>query len=72
MKALDRKLLRDLRRLKAQVASIAAVAACGVLVGHRTSGFVEVTRGLAAGVYVVLFPSDNIHDGARVRSRTTN
>ena len=30
MRALDRKLLRDLRRLKAQVASIAAVAACGV------------------------------------------
>lgn len=30
MKALDRKLLRDLRRLKAQVASIAAVVACGV------------------------------------------
>ncbi|HKW48386.1 MAG TPA: ABC transporter permease, partial [Gemmatimonadaceae bacterium] len=30
MKALDRKLLRDLRRLKAQMASIAAVVACGV------------------------------------------
>lgn len=30
MRALDRKLLRDLRRLKAQVASIAAVVACGV------------------------------------------
>jgi putative ABC transport system permease protein len=30
VKALDRKLLRDLRRLKAQVASIAAVMACGV------------------------------------------
>ena len=30
MKAIDRKLFRDLRRLKAQVASIAAVAACGV------------------------------------------
>lgn len=30
MKALDRKLLRDLRRLKGQVASIAAVAACGI------------------------------------------
>lgn len=30
MKALDRKLLRDLRRLKGQIASIAAVVACGV------------------------------------------
>ena len=30
MRALDRKLLRDLRRLKAQVVSIAAVVACGV------------------------------------------
>jgi putative ABC transport system permease protein len=30
VKALDRKLLRDLRRLKGQVTSIAAVVACGV------------------------------------------
>ncbi|HEY7237127.1 MAG TPA: FtsX-like permease family protein [Gemmatimonadaceae bacterium] len=30
MKAIDRKLFRDLRRLKAQLASIAAVVACGV------------------------------------------
>lgn len=30
MKTLDRKLLRDLRRLKAQIASIAIIAACGV------------------------------------------
>jgi hypothetical protein len=37
VKALDRKLLRDLRRLKAQVASIAAVVACGVASGWRAS-----------------------------------
>ena len=42
-----------------------------VRIGHRTSGFVEVTAGLAAGTHVVLFPSDNIRDGVRVRPRTT-
>ena len=42
-----------------------------VRIGHRTSGFVEVTSGLSAGVQVVLFPSDNIREGVRVRSRGT-
>jgi putative ABC transport system permease protein len=32
VRALDRKLLRDLRRLRGQVASIAAVVACGVMI----------------------------------------
>lgn len=42
-----------------------------VQIGHRTSGYVEVTRGVPAGARVVLFPSDIIRDGVRVRSRTT-
>ena len=42
-----------------------------VRIGHRTSGFVEVTSGLTAGTNVVLFPSDNIRDGVRVRPRAT-
>jgi HlyD family secretion protein len=40
-----------------------------VRIGHRTSGFVEVTGGLPAGAEVVLFPSDNIRDGVRLRAR---
>lgn len=42
-----------------------------VQIGHRTSGYVEITRGVPVGARVVLFPSDNIRDGVRVRSRTT-
>jgi len=42
-----------------------------VRIGHRTSGMVEVTGGLPAGAEVVLFPSDNIRDGVRLRSRST-
>ena len=42
-----------------------------VHIGHRTSGFVEVASGLSAGAHVVLFPSDNIREGARVRSHVT-
>lgn len=38
-----------------------------VRVGHRASGFVEVTAGLSNGSEVVLFPSDNIRDGVRIR-----
>jgi hypothetical protein len=41
-----------------------------VRIGHRTSGAVEVTAGLPSGAEVVLFPSDNIRDGVRVRSQT--
>jgi HlyD family secretion protein len=39
-------------------------------VGHRTSGAVEILRGLGADDQVVLFPSDQVRDGARVRSRS--
>jgi HlyD family secretion protein len=42
-----------------------------VRIGHRTSGLVEVVAGLPVGATVVLFPSDLIRDGVRVRSRTT-
>ena len=42
-----------------------------IQIGHRTSGFVEVTGNLPVGAAVVLFPSDNIRDGTRVRSHPT-
>jgi HlyD family secretion protein len=38
-------------------------------IGHRTGASVEIVTGLAAGTEVVLFPSDKIEDGVRVRSR---
>lgn len=40
-----------------------------VEVGHRTDAGVEVLRGLTPGEQVVLFPSDKIDDGVRVRAR---
>ena len=38
-----------------------------VTIGHRTSKDVEVLDGLSAGDLVVVFPSDRVQDGARVR-----
>lgn len=38
-------------------------------IGHRTGASVEIVGGLTAGTRVVLFPSDKIGDGVRVRSR---
>jgi HlyD family secretion protein len=40
-----------------------------VEVGHRTGANVEVVRGIAPGTKLVLFPSDKIDDGVRVRPR---
>jgi len=40
-----------------------------VEIGHRTGASVEIVRGLTPGTKVVLFPSDKILDGVRVRSR---
>lgn len=40
-----------------------------VEVGHRTGVNVEIVRGLAPGTKLVLFPSDKIDDGVRIRSR---
>ena len=40
-----------------------------VEIGHRTGASIEILRGLAPGRKVVLFPSDKIADGVRVRSR---
>lgn len=40
-----------------------------VEIGHRTGASVEIVRGIAPGTRVVLFPSDKIEDGVRVRSR---
>ena len=40
-----------------------------VEIGHRTSSEIEVTRGLTAGTPVVLFPSDQVREGVRVRRR---
>jgi len=39
-----------------------------VSVGHRTGTAAEVLRGLSAGDSVILFPSDKIADGVRVRA----
>ncbi|MDO8501827.1 MAG: HlyD family efflux transporter periplasmic adaptor subunit [Gemmatimonadaceae bacterium] len=38
-----------------------------VEIGHRTGASVEITSGLKAGERVVLFPSDKVDDGSRVR-----
>lgn len=38
-------------------------------VGHRTGATVEVSTGLEVGARVILFPSDRIGDGVRVRTR---
>lgn len=40
-----------------------------VTLGHRTSGTVEVLEGLDEQAEVILFPSDLIRDGVRVRRR---
>lgn len=39
----------------------------GVEIGHRTGASVEISGGLKAGERVVLFPSDKVDDGSRVR-----
>jgi len=38
-----------------------------VSVGHSGSAMVEITSGLDAGEHVILFPSDQIEEGVRVR-----
>lgn len=43
-----------------------------VEIGHRTGASVEIVRGLTPGEQVVLFPSDKIDDGVRVRPRETS
>jgi len=40
-----------------------------VALGHRGAGSAEVTAGIEPGERVVLFPSDRLRDGARVRVR---
>jgi HlyD family secretion protein len=40
-----------------------------VSLGHRGEAEAEVTGGLAAGESVVVYPSDKLADGARVRVR---
>lgn len=40
-----------------------------VEIDHRTGASVEIVRGLTPGMKVVLFPSDKIEDGARIRAR---
>jgi HlyD family secretion protein len=42
-----------------------------VEIGHRTGASIEIIRGLTPGTKVVLFPSDKIEDGVRIRSRGT-
>jgi putative ABC transport system permease protein len=55
---LDKKLLRDLRRLWAQALAIALVMSAGV-----------ATFVLAAGARVILHPSDRVVEGVRVVER---
>lgn len=43
--------------------------AARVEIGHRTSGRVEIVSGVQEGTRVILFPSDQIADGVRVRRR---
>lgn len=43
--------------------------AARVEIGHRTSGSVEIVSGVQEGTRVILFPSDQIVDGVRVRRR---
>jgi HlyD family secretion protein len=38
-----------------------------VELGHRTGAAAEILKGLTAGEVVVLFPSDQVEDGSRVR-----
>jgi HlyD family secretion protein len=38
-----------------------------VEIGHRTGASVEISSGLKAGERVVLFPSDKVDDGSRIR-----
>jgi HlyD family secretion protein len=40
-----------------------------VSIGQRTSAEVEITRGLVPGDTVILFPSDELADGVRVRAK---
>jgi HlyD family secretion protein len=40
-----------------------------VQIGHRSDAWVEITGGLAAGDTVILFPSDQLSSGTRVRGR---
>lgn len=38
-------------------------------VGHRSAAATEILSGLTAGTAVILFPSDQVSDGVRVRAR---
>lgn len=42
-----------------------------VQIGHRAGGMVEVLGGLEAGAQVIVFPSDEISDGVRVKRVAT-
>jgi len=43
-----------------------------VQVGHRNAAAVEILGGVMAGTEVILFPSDQVVDGARVHARVVN
>jgi HlyD family secretion protein len=40
-----------------------------VQIGHRNQAEAEITRGIAAGEQVILYPSNQLHDGDRVRTQ---
>jgi len=62
-------LFRDGERSRLFVVEEGRARARVVSLGHRSDDAVEVTSGVAAGERVILFPSDRVADGARVRVR---
>jgi HlyD family secretion protein len=40
-----------------------------VQIGHRNQAEAEITGGIAAGEQVILYPSNQLHDGDRVRTQ---
>jgi HlyD family secretion protein len=61
-------LYRDGAGWRALVIEGGRAASREVQVGHRTSSLAEVTKGLATGERVILYPGDRVTDGMRVVS----
>lgn len=64
-------LFRDHGRWAVYVAADGRAHLRTVEVGHRGRVDVEITRGLQAGDHVILHPSDQIADGARIEVRAS-
>jgi HlyD family secretion protein len=59
-------LFRSEERWTVYVIENGRTRAAAVEIGHRNSAFGEVLQGLADGAFVVLHPSDRVHDKTRV------